>query len=166
MSVGEIAGLVAAVACVALVAFLAVPLLKLGRVLDELRVTVRDLGQESVPILTELRGTVRATNEELSKLSVVTEDVARVSANATLVSDNAAQLSGIFSQTVGKPLVKTAAIGYGLRRAVRRNPDGSPRRGRRARSAELRAAMAEREAELHAAVEGGTARADGFGPTA
>jgi uncharacterized protein YoxC len=148
MTLGQIAGLVAALACVALVGFLAVPLLKLGRVLDELRVTVRDLGQESVPILTELRGTVRATNEELSKLSVVTEDVAKVSANASMVSDNAAQLSGLFSQTVGRPLVKTAALGYGLRRAVRRNPDGSPRRGRRVRQAELRAAMAEREAEL------------------
>jgi hypothetical protein len=42
-----------------------------------------------VPILTELRGTVRATNDELVKLSVVTEDVAKVSANATVVSENA-----------------------------------------------------------------------------
>ena len=87
---------------------------KLGRVLDELRVTVRDLGQETVPILTELQGTVRATNEELGKLSLVTADVAKVSANATLVSDNAAQLSGIVNATVAKPLVKTAALGHGL----------------------------------------------------
>ena len=80
MSVGEIAGLIAAVAFVALVAFTAVPLLKLGRVLEEVRLAVRDIGHESVPILTELRGTVRATNDELVKLSVVTEDVAKVSA--------------------------------------------------------------------------------------
>ena len=52
MSVGEIAGLIAAIACVALVALTAVPLLKLGRVLEELRLAVRDLGHESVPILT------------------------------------------------------------------------------------------------------------------
>ena len=116
----------AALACVGLVVFLAVPLLKLGRVLDELRVAVRDVGQETVPILTELQGTVRATNEELSKLSLVTADVAKVSANATLVSDNAAQLSGIVNATVAKPLVKTAAIGYGLRQAVRRSASEDP----------------------------------------
>ena len=168
MTLGQIAGLLAALACVGLVVFLAVPLVKLGRVLDELRVTVRDLGQETVPILTELQGTVRATNEELSKLSVVTADVAKVSANASLVSDNAAQLSGIVNATVAKPLVKTAALGHGLRQAVRRSatddPDG--RRGeRRARRARVKLAMAEREAELRALTgdpgqPGGPARPD------
>ena len=62
MTAGEIAGLIAAIAFVALVAFAAVPLLKLGRVLEEVRLAVRDIGHESVPILTELQGTVRATN--------------------------------------------------------------------------------------------------------
>ena len=70
MSVGEIAGLIAAIAAVALVAFCAVPLLKLGRVLEELRLAVRDVGHSSVPILHELKGTVTATNTELGKLSV------------------------------------------------------------------------------------------------
>ena len=67
MSVGEIAGLIAAIAFVALVALAAVPLLKLGRVLEEVRLAVRDIGHESVPILTELQGTVRATNDELEQ---------------------------------------------------------------------------------------------------
>ncbi len=118
MSVGEVAGLIAAVAAVALVVFCAVPLLKLGRVLEELRLAVRDLGHNSVPILQELRGTVSATNEELSKLSLVTEDVAKVSAHATVVSENAAQLSTIFSSTLGGPLIKTAAFTYGVRKAI------------------------------------------------
>ncbi len=118
MSVGEIAGLIAAVAAVALVVFCAVPLLKLGRVLEEVRLAVRDLGHNSVPILQELKGTVTATNTELAKLSVVTEDVAKVSAHATVVSENAAQLSTIFSSTLGGPLIKTAAFTYGVRKAV------------------------------------------------
>ncbi len=118
MSVGEVAGLIAAVAAVALVVFCAVPLLKLGRVLEELRLAVRDLGHNSVPILQELRGTVSATNEELSKLALVTEDVAKVSANATVVTENAAQLSTVFSATLGGPLIKTAAFTYGVRKAV------------------------------------------------
>jgi uncharacterized protein YoxC len=127
MTAGAIAGLIAAIAFVALVALAAVPLLKLGRVLEEVRLAVRDIGHESVPILTELQGTVRATNEELGKLSLVTEDVARVSKNATVVTENAAQLSSLFSATLGGPLVKTAAFSYGVRKAIR----GDGRRAKR-----------------------------------
>jgi uncharacterized protein YoxC len=119
MSVGEIAGLIAAIAFVVLVALTAIPLLKLGRVLEEVRLAVRDIGHESVPILTELRGTVAATNSELEKLSLVTEDVAKVSKNATVVSENAAQLTSLFSATLGGPLIKTAALTYGVRKALR-----------------------------------------------
>ena len=119
MYVGEIAGLIAAIALVALVAFLAVPLFKLGRVLEELRLVVRDVGHSSVPILHELKGTVTATNQELDKLSLVTEDVSRVAGHATVVSENAAQLSQLFSATLGGPLVKTAAFSYGVRTAFR-----------------------------------------------
>ena len=115
MSVGEIAGLIAAVAFVALVALTAVPLLKLGRVLEEVRLA--------------LRGTVRATNDELVKLSVVTDAVAKASRNATVVTENAAQMTNLFSATLGGPLVKTAAFSYGVRKAIR--GDGSRRKARR-----------------------------------
>lgn len=132
MSVGEIAGLLAAIAFLVLVALCAVPLLKLGRVLEEVRLAVRDIGHESVPILTELRGTVSATNDELGKLSIVTDDVAKVSRNATVVSENAAQLTSLFSATIGGPLIKTAAFTYGVRRAFRGDkvPSRSGRRGK------------------------------------
>ena len=126
MSVGAIAGLIAAIAFVALVALAAVPLLKLGRVLEELRLAVRDIGHESVPILTELQGTVRATNSEIEKLGVVTTDVATVSRNATVVTENAAKLTTLFSATLGGPLVKTAALTYGVRTAIKGG--GSARR--------------------------------------
>jgi uncharacterized protein YoxC len=131
MSVGEVAGLIAAIAFVFLVALTAVPLLKLGRVLEEVRLAVRDIGHESVPILTELRGTVRATNDELEKLGVVTEDVARVSSNATVVSENAAQMTTLFRATLGGPLIKTAAFTYGVRKAI--TGDRSPAKQRRGR---------------------------------
>lgn len=118
MTAGEIAALIAAMAFVALVAFCAVPLLKTGRVLEELRLAIRDLGHNSVPILQELRTTVVQTNDELGKLSLVTEDVARVSAHATVVSENAAQLSTLFAVTLGAPLIRLAAFTHGLRQAV------------------------------------------------
>ena len=122
MSVGEIAGLIAAIAFVALVGLIAVPLIKLGKVLDETRVQIRDVGSESVPILTELQGTVRATNEELGKLAVVTEDVSTVSGHATSVTKNAAQMSSLLTITFGNPLIKTAAFTAGVRKVLRRGP--------------------------------------------
>ena len=130
MTAGEIAGLIAAIAFVALVGMLAIPLWKLGRVLEELRRQVHDVGEESVPILTELQGTVRATNSELEKLSLVTEDASTVTRNATVVSQNAAQLTTLFSATLGGPLVKTAAFTYGVRKAIRGNDGSTPRRKR------------------------------------
>ena len=87
--------------------------------LDQLRDAVKDLDDSTVPILEELKGTVTATNEELSKLSLVTEDVSRVSRHAVVVSENAAQLSTLFSATLGGPLVKTAAFTHGVRQAIK-----------------------------------------------
>jgi hypothetical protein len=53
MSVGDVAGLIAAIAFVLLVGFLALPLVKLGRVLDEARVSVKSLTDHTVPVLDE-----------------------------------------------------------------------------------------------------------------
>ena len=100
-------------------ALAAVPLIKAGRALDEVRIAVRDLGHHSVPVLLELKGTVENTNEELAKLSAVTEDVARVSGHATVVSEHAANLSQLFAATLGGPLVRGAAIAHGLRTALK-----------------------------------------------
>lgn len=119
MTVGEIAGLIAAIAACVFVALAAVPLLKAGRALDEVRLAVHDLGTNSVPVLQELKGTVAATNTELAKLGVVTDDASTVSGHATVVSENAAQLSTLFAATLGGPLVKTAAFTYGVRKAFK-----------------------------------------------
>lgn len=118
MSVGEIAGLIAAIAAVVFVALCAVPLFKTGRVLEELRLTVRDLGHNTVPILQELKGTVTATNTEISKVALVTEDASTITRNVTVVTDNAAKLSTIVSATLGGPLIKGAAFIYGVRSTV------------------------------------------------
>ncbi|MDO4717237.1 MAG: DUF948 domain-containing protein [Propionibacteriaceae bacterium] len=119
MTLGEVAGLIAAIAFCILVGVTAVPLFKLGRVLEELRLAVRDFGHGTVPILHELKETVTATNTELEKLSLVTEDVSKVSGHATVVSENAANLTQLFAATLGGPLVKTAALSYGVRRAFK-----------------------------------------------
>ena len=127
MTVGGIAGLIAALAALLLVGFLARPLNKLARVLEEVRLVVRDFGHSLVPIMSELRGTVTAANSEIEKVGLITEDASRVTANASTVARSAAELATLFSATVGGPLVKTAAFTYGVRSAVGRRRQGGQR---------------------------------------
>ena len=120
MTLGQIAGLIAALAAVVLVALCAVPLLKLGGVLDEVRKAVCDVDESTVPILEEVKSTVVITNGEISKLDQVIEDIHTISEHGTIVTGQAAELAQTFTQTVGTPMVKVAAFGEGVRRTIRR----------------------------------------------
>jgi uncharacterized protein YoxC len=111
MSVGEVAGLIAALALLILVTLLAVPILKLGKVLDETRIMVRGVSDSSVPLLDEVTTTVATTNAQLAKVDTITD-------NATTVTTNAAALASLFAATAGGPLVKAAAFTYGVRHAL------------------------------------------------
>ncbi|MEL4504530.1 DUF948 domain-containing protein [Luteococcus sp. H138] len=128
MSWGEIAGLIAAAAAVVFVALCAVPLIKLGGVMDELRLAVRNLGQSSTPILDELKGTVTTTTAEIARLSEVTQELAKMSHNASTMTEQAANVSTV----VSTPLVKTAeVVGKGAsaaRDVGRRVQEHRPRR--------------------------------------
>ncbi|MGV8968031.1 MAG: DUF948 domain-containing protein [Cellulomonas sp.] len=110
MSVGDIAGLIAAIAFVLLVGVIAVPLVKLGRVLDEARVSVKELTDHSVPILDETAATVASTNVQLTRVDTITTA-------AVSVSENVSALTSLFAATVGGPMVKVAAFSYAVRRA-------------------------------------------------
>jgi uncharacterized protein YoxC len=129
MSVGEIAGLIAAVAFVALVAVLALPIIKLGRTVDELTATVRDLRQEHVA---KTATTVDETNALLSSTNVQMQRVDAITSNAQTVTSNAAALTSLFAATLGGPLVRTAAFTYGVRRAIAGRRGSRGRRGRAA----------------------------------
>jgi uncharacterized protein YoxC len=126
MSAGEIAGLIAAVAFVLLVGVIAVPIIKLGKTVDELTLTVRDLRREHVA---KTSVTVDETNELLASTNVQLQRVDAITSNAQTLTGNAAALSSLFAATLGGPLVRTAAFTYGVRRALSRRRD---RRGRRA----------------------------------
>ncbi len=124
MSVGEIAGLVAAVGFVALVGATAYPLIKLGKVLEETRVAVRGLSDGTLPLLSEVTTTVASTNEQLVKVDSITSNVAQVSTNVSA-------LTSLFAATLGSPVVKGAAFSYGVRQAVSgRGKRTGSRRGR------------------------------------
>ncbi len=123
MTPGDVAGLIAAVAFVALVGFLALPLIKLGRVFDRAADSVRDLTEHAVPILDEASTTVATTNAQLVKVDSVTTSAAEI-------SQNVSALTALVSATVGTPLIKVAAFSYGVRRAWAdlRERAGGPRR--------------------------------------
>jgi len=132
VSAGEIAGLVAAGALALLVLLLAVPILKVGRTLDETTLAIRKAHEGAAPILDNAVTTVRAVNNNLERIDGIT-------ANAASMSSNAAALTSVVAATLGGPLVKAAAFSYGVRQAVkgrregRREVERSSSHGRRRR---------------------------------
>jgi uncharacterized protein YoxC len=110
-TVGSIAGLIAAIVFAVLVGVLGYPLIKLGKLLDEARITVRDLSDGALPLLTEVTTTVASTNQQLGKVDTITNNVAQVSTNVSV-------LTALFAATIGSPVVKVAAFSYGVRQAM------------------------------------------------
>ncbi|MCW2647801.1 MAG: hypothetical protein QOF87_2576 [Pseudonocardiales bacterium] len=118
MSGGEIAALVAAIAFVLLVVLLAVPLLKLGRTLDEATLAIRKTHEGAAPLLADAQGTLAQVNAQL-------EQVESIAKNVNSMTTNVAALTAIVSSTLGSPLIKAAAFTYGVRKTVgeRRDTD-------------------------------------------
>ena len=118
MSAGEIAGLIAAGALVLLVVLVAVPLLKLGRTLDETTLTIRQVREQSAPILSQANTTVTHVNSNLERVDDIT-------GNAANVSSNVAALTSVVAATLGSPLIKVAAFSYGVRSATKKKREGA-----------------------------------------
>lgn len=112
MSAGQIAALIAAGAFVLLVLFLAIALVKLGRTLDEATIAIRKAHENTDPILTGANETITHVNAQLERVDGIT-------ANAQAVSGNVSALTSVFTATLGGPLVKTAALSYGISKALR-----------------------------------------------
>ncbi len=118
MSAGEWAGLIAALAFVLLVVLAAVPLLKLGRTLDETTLTIRQVREQSAPILSQASTTVTHVNSNLERVDDIT-------GNAASVSSNVAALTSVVAATIGSPLIKVAAFSYGVRSAAKKKREGA-----------------------------------------
>jgi uncharacterized protein YoxC len=128
MSGGEIAALIAAIAFVLLVLLLAVPLLKLGRTLDETTLAVRKSHDGIGPLLAEAQQTMQSVNLQLTQVEGIAENVNSMTANV-------AAMTSVVSSTLGSPMIKAAAFTYGVRKTVadRRDADAvkAARRKRR-----------------------------------
>ncbi len=112
MSAGQIAGLVAAGAFLLLVLLLARPLFKLARTLDEATIAIRKAHENSDPLFVGANTTISHVNTQLERVDGITS-------NARAVSSNVSALTSLFTATLGGPLVKTAALSYGISRAIR-----------------------------------------------
>ena len=110
MSVGDVAGLIAAVAFVALVGSLALPLIKLGAMFDRASDSLREVTEHSLPVIDETASAIAQANTQLTRLDTVTSAAADMTANLSA-------LSTLFSATLGGPLIKVAAFSFGVRQA-------------------------------------------------
>ena len=131
MSIGELAGLIAACAFAVLVIVLAVPLLKLGRLLDETREAVEELSDGIGPIVDEAATAMTEANRQLQRVDTITTDVAEVTTNVS-------SLVAVTAAAVGRPLIWVAGatsavtgafagLGIGSRAGRRRSSPGADR---------------------------------------
>jgi len=111
VSGGAIAALIAAGAFVLLVLLLAIPLLKLGRTLDEATLAIRKTHEGATPLLADAHGTLGQVNSQL-------EQVEGIAKNVNSMTTNVAALTSVVSSTLGSPLIKVAAFSYGVRKTV------------------------------------------------
>jgi uncharacterized protein YoxC len=103
MSVSEIASLVAASGFVLLVLLLAVPILKLGKLIDRSSESLVQMTQELTPLISEVTVTLEETNRQLKKFDGISTDVASL-------TKSFASMFGVFSASVGGPLAKIAGL--------------------------------------------------------
>jgi uncharacterized protein YoxC len=126
---GEVAGILVAVFWAILVSFLAVALARLAQTLKATTKLVADVTEQAVPLLADASAAVRSAQSQIDRVDAIATDVQEVTSNASALSTTVAT-------AFGGPLVKVAAFGYGVRRALGRrattqDPAASARESRR-----------------------------------
>ncbi|MCL6735497.1 DUF948 domain-containing protein [Streptomyces neyagawaensis] len=111
VSGGEVAGILVAVFWAILVSFLAVALARLAQTLKATTKLVADVTDQAVPLLADASIAVRSAQTQIDRVDAIASDVQEVTSNASALSTTVAS-------TFGGPLVKVAAFGYGVRRAM------------------------------------------------
>ncbi|MFE1171818.1 DUF948 domain-containing protein [Streptomyces sp. NPDC058773] len=119
MSGGEVAGILVAVFWAILVSFLALVLVRLAQTLKATTKMVAEVSEQAVPLLSDASATVRSAHTQLARVDAIAADVQEVTANASA-------LSSTVSSAFGGPLVKVAAFGYGVRRAIGKKGEAAP----------------------------------------
>src|SRR5918994_63561 len=82
-------------------------------VLESTKLLIDGIREETVPLLTEVRGSVERTNRELDRV-----DGMLISAGE--IVQRLSRLSGLVERAATGPLVRIISVGAGVRRAVSR----------------------------------------------
>jgi uncharacterized protein YoxC len=140
VSGGDIAALIAAIAFLALVVVIAVPLLRLRYTVDAATAALNDLNDRAGPILGSVNQTVNNVNTALSQIHITLDGVnlqlARldtITGHAQQVTATIANLTTVVGAAASSPLVKAAAFGYGVRRAAARRREAEEEADMRSR---------------------------------
>lgn len=108
MGAGEIAGLIAAIAFAILAGFLIYPLIRLGKMFDQIAETVKQTGDHALPALDEGVTTVKQVNKSLG-------DVNEISGAASSTMNNLGALTNLYGSFLGKPIIKLASTFYAVK---------------------------------------------------
>jgi len=121
IDVGDLVGLIFAIAFALLALAMIWLLLRLRRTVDELTRLVGGITDKTVPLLSEVTTSVEHVNDQLVRVDAIT-------GNVESITTNAKALTGLFSATLGGPLVKVAAFTYGVRRAAGKRHEADVRK--------------------------------------
>ena len=121
IDVGDLVGLIFAIAFALICLAMMWLLIKLTRTVDELTRLVEGITDKTVPLLGEVTTSVVHVNDQLVRVDTIT-------GNVESITTNAKALTGLFSATLGGPLVKVAAFSYGVRRAAGKRHEADVRK--------------------------------------
>jgi uncharacterized protein YoxC len=100
---GQAAALIAALAFVALVAFLAVVLAKIAGILGEVQMTLNDVRKETMPLLKEVRTTVVTLNVEMDRVD-------GIMASAESAAASVSNVAKLVTAATANPIIKGMAL--------------------------------------------------------
>lgn len=119
ISLGQIAGILAALAFLVLVYFSIRPLRKLSGVLDRLAESLRELTEHTLPAIDEAVNTVAEANNQVKKLDVITDAAART-------SEDISAMTTLVTSTVGAPFLAARRGAEKVKNAFGRGGDATP----------------------------------------
>ncbi len=167
MSAGQLAALIAAGFFALGVCAGVLVLFRLARLITHANRILTDYGDRASALISRAQSAVDRTNEQLARTDSITASMDEVTANMADLSGHVAALAGLargISVGLGAPLLRVAALAFGVRRAV------ALRRPARVGAAALRepGALASRQAAVPAGQDalpaGPTARLRGTLP--
>lgn len=111
MDAGQIAGLIAAIAFAILAGFMIYPLIRLGKLFDQISQTVKDAGDHAVPALDEGVDTVKKVNQSL-------DDANSMTGALSTTTNNVSALADLYGSILGKPIIKMASAFYAAKQTA------------------------------------------------